>query len=77
LQIADNARPPAPASELFPILETPDPARSVAFYRDLLGGVVAYEFRGPDGDIVYAGLDMAAPISASGRTRMRRLLRLE
>ena len=48
----------AAAMELFPILETPDLARSLAFYRDLLGATVAYEFRGPDGDVVYAGLDI-------------------
>jgi lactoylglutathione lyase len=52
--------PPAAgaATELFPILETPDLARSLGFYRDLLGGTVAYEFRGPEGDVVYAGIDI-------------------
>lgn len=56
--MAHDERPPAAATELFPILETPDLARSLAFYRDLLGGTVAYEFRGPDGDVVYVGLDI-------------------
>ena len=56
--MAHDERPPAAATELFPILETPDLARSLAFYRDLLGGTVGYEFRGPDGDVVYAGVDI-------------------
>jgi lactoylglutathione lyase len=45
-------------SELFPILSTPNLERSLAFYRDLLGGKVAYEFPGPDGRPVYVGLDI-------------------
>ena len=57
-QMGHEERPLAAATELFPILETRDLARSLAFYRDLLGGIVAYEFRGPDGDVVYAGLDI-------------------
>jgi lactoylglutathione lyase len=44
------------ATELFPIISTPDLPRSLAFYRDLLGGAVAYEFPGPDGTPAYVGL---------------------
>jgi lactoylglutathione lyase len=43
----------------FPIISTPDMARSLSFYRDLLGGVVAYQFP-PDGDGVYVGLDIGS-----------------
>ena len=45
-------------TELFPILATPDLARSLAFYRDLLGGTVTYEFAGADGSPVYVGLSL-------------------
>jgi lactoylglutathione lyase len=41
--------------EMFPILTTPDLARSLRFYRDLLGGTVDYQFP-PSGEPVYAGL---------------------
>ena len=44
------------ATELFPIISTPDLPRSLAFYRDLLGGAVTYEFAGPDGAPAYVGL---------------------
>ncbi len=47
-------------SEAFPILSTTDLARALGFYRDLLGGTVAYEFPGPDGVTVYAGIDIGA-----------------
>jgi lactoylglutathione lyase len=46
------------ATQLFPILATPDLQRSLAFYRDLLGGRVSYEFPGPDGAPAYVGLDI-------------------
>ncbi len=42
-------------NELFPIIATPDVPRAIGFYRDLLGATVTYEFKGPDGDVVYAG----------------------
>lgn len=45
-------------SELFPILTTPDIGRALAFYRDLLGGTVSYEFPGPDGLPGYVGIDI-------------------
>jgi lactoylglutathione lyase len=47
-------------TELFPILSTPDIRRALAFYRDLLGGVVSYEFPGPDGEPAYVGLDIGS-----------------
>jgi lactoylglutathione lyase len=48
------------ATELFPIIATADLGRSLAFYRDLLGGTVGYAFDGPDGAPVYVGLDLGA-----------------
>ena len=47
-------------TELVPILSTTDLPRALAFYRDLLGGRVAYEFPGPDGDPVYVGIDIGS-----------------
>lgn len=47
-------------TEMFPIVTTPDMARALHFYRDLLGGTVTHEFPGADGTIVYAGLDIGA-----------------
>ena len=46
-------------SQLFPILSTPDIARALGFYRDLLGAAVIYEFPGPDGAPAYVGLELA------------------
>ncbi len=45
-------------TSIFPILSTPDVARALAFYRDLLGATVTYEFPGPDGTPVYVGLEL-------------------
>jgi lactoylglutathione lyase len=43
----------------FPILSTPDLARALGFYQDLLGGRVTYRF--PDeGDAQYVGLDLGS-----------------
>jgi lactoylglutathione lyase len=42
---------------LFPILSTPDMARSLEFYRDLLGGAVTYQFP-PEGEPGYVGIDI-------------------
>jgi lactoylglutathione lyase len=47
-------------TSLFPILATPDLDRALRFYRDLLGGTVAYEFPGPDGVPAYVGLDLGS-----------------
>ena len=41
----------------FPIISTPDLARALGFYRDLLDGVVAYQFP-PDGDPDFVSLDI-------------------
>ncbi|MDI6104691.1 glyoxalase superfamily protein [Actinoplanes sp. NEAU-A12] len=41
--------------ELFPILTTPDLARCLGFYRDLLGGEVTYRFPA-DGEPAYVAL---------------------
>jgi lactoylglutathione lyase len=38
-------------------LSTPDLARSLQFYRDLLGGTVTYQFP-PDGEPVYVGMQI-------------------
>jgi lactoylglutathione lyase len=45
-------------TQAFPIVSTVDLDRALGFYRDLLGGVVAFEFPGPDGRVVYTGLDI-------------------
>lgn len=43
----------------FPILSTPDLARSLSFYRDLLGGTVSFQF--PDeGEPGYVGIDLGS-----------------
>lgn len=52
--------------EIFPILSTPDLARSLRFYRDLLGGTVVYRFP-PDGDPVYVGLQLGGSQLGVGR----------
>jgi lactoylglutathione lyase len=44
------------ATELFPIISTPNLPRSLGFYQDLLGGTVTYEFAGPDGNPAYVSL---------------------
>ena len=46
------------ATELFPIIATPELDRSLTFYRDLLGGTVSFEFKGPDGSPSYVGVDV-------------------
>ena len=45
-------------SQVFPILSTPDVPRALAFYRDLLGGTVVFEYPDPEGRIAYVGLDL-------------------
>ena len=44
-------------NELFPILTTPDLARCLGFYRDLLGGTVTYQFPA-DGEAVYVAVQI-------------------
>ncbi len=41
---------------IFPIISTPDLAAPLAFYRDLLGATVSYDFPGPDGEPEYVAL---------------------
>jgi lactoylglutathione lyase len=41
----------------FPIITTPDLPRILAFYRDLLGGVVSFAFPA-EGDPVYVGIEV-------------------
>lgn len=43
----------------FPIISTPDLPRALAFYRDLLGGTVTYQFP-PEGKPQYVGLDLGS-----------------
>jgi uncharacterized glyoxalase superfamily protein PhnB len=54
-------------TELFPILTTRDLGRTLAFYRDLLGANVTYEFAGPDGEPGYVGLDLGGSNLGIGR----------
>ncbi|MDQ2674265.1 MAG: VOC family protein [Chloroflexota bacterium] len=44
----------------FPIITTPDLERALAFYRDLLGGSVSFQFPGPDGRPAYVGIDLGS-----------------
>ena len=44
--------------QVFPIISTTDVQRSLGFWRDLLGGRVAFEWPGPDGAPVYVGVDV-------------------
>ena len=52
---------------LFPILVTRDLARTLGFYRDLLGATVTYEFPGPDGVPGYVGLQIGSSHLGIGR----------
>ena len=52
--------------ELFPILTTPDLARSLGFYRDLLGADVTYRFP-PDGEPRYVSLQIGRSTLGIGR----------
>jgi lactoylglutathione lyase len=44
---------------IFPILSTHDLPRALGFYRDLLGGVVTYQFP-PEGDPGYVAIDLGS-----------------
>ena len=46
------------ATQLFPIISTPDLERALRFYRDLLGGTVTYQLAGPDGSPGYVGMEI-------------------
>lgn len=60
-------------NDLFPIISTPDMLRALAFYRDVLGGEVEYQFP-PEGEPGYVGMKIGggqlgialAPHAASG-----------
>jgi lactoylglutathione lyase len=54
-------------TSLFPIVSTSDLSRALAFYRDLLGGSVTYEFPGPDGEPGYVGLEVGTSHLGIGR----------
>jgi lactoylglutathione lyase len=54
-------------TSLFPIVSTADLPRALAFYRDLLGGSVTYEFPGPDGEPGYVGVDLGDSHLGIGR----------
>src|SRR5918999_4921350 len=54
-------------TSLFPIVSTADLPRALAFYRDLLGGSVTYEFPGPDGEPGYVGIDLGTSHLGIGR----------
>lgn len=64
--------------EAFPILSTPDLDRALGFYRDLLGGVVSYQFP-LTGEPVFVSLDIGSshlglstdPEAASAETPQR------
>lgn len=43
----------------FPILSSPDIRRSLGFYRDVLGGIVRYQFP-PEGEPAYVSMDIGA-----------------
>jgi uncharacterized glyoxalase superfamily protein PhnB len=59
--------PKAMFKTLFPILVTADLRAALGFYRDLLGATVEYEFRGPDGEPGYVGLDLGGSHLGIGR----------
>jgi lactoylglutathione lyase len=48
------------ADQVFPILEAADIERSLRFWRDGIGGVVAFSWPGPAGEPAYVGLDVGA-----------------
>jgi lactoylglutathione lyase len=52
---------------VFPILTTRRLGPMLGFYRDLLGAEVEYEFRGPDGEPGYVGLQLGDAHLGIGR----------
>jgi lactoylglutathione lyase len=52
---------------LFPIIATSKLQAALAFYRDLLGATVTYEFPGPDGEPGYVGLELGTAQLGIGR----------
>jgi lactoylglutathione lyase len=53
-------------NDVFPILTTPDMARALGFYRDLLEGEVEYQFP-PDGHPDYVGMNIVGDHVGIGR----------
>lgn len=51
---------------MFPILSTPDLARSLGFYRDLLGGEVTYRFP-PDGEPAFVTVQLGRSLLGIGQ----------
>ena len=47
-------------TSLFPILATTDMTRALAFYCDVIGATVVFEFPAPDGTAAYVGLDIGS-----------------
>ena len=63
-----RSMPPTPAfTTIFPILTTADLEGALAFYRDLLGATVTYQFTGPDGEPGYVGLELGDAHLGIGR----------
>jgi lactoylglutathione lyase len=54
--------------QLFPILNVADVGRSLEFWRDTLGGTIAFEWPGPDGAPDYVGVDLGAAHLGIGST---------
>lgn len=54
-------------TEVFPIITTRELGRALGFYRDLLDGVVSYEFPGPDGEPGYVGMEIGGSHLGIGR----------
>ena len=54
-------------TQVFPILSTADLDAALAFYRDLLGARVTFEFPGPDGIPAYVGLELGSSHIGIGR----------
>jgi lactoylglutathione lyase len=52
---------------LFPIITTSRLQAALAFYRDLLGATVTYEFPGPDGEPGYVALELGTAHLGIGR----------
>jgi lactoylglutathione lyase len=52
---------------IFPIITTSKLRAALAFYRDLLGATVTYEFPGPDGEPGYVDLELGTAHLGIGR----------
>jgi hypothetical protein len=58
------------SDQLFPIINAADVERSLAFWRDLLGGIVAFAWPGPDGAPIYVVWTSAGRTSPGCSTPM-------